>query len=146
MRHCPTQSRTGPCLRLPLTGCLLFLAAGAPLGPAGPAWAAPAAPPAVQPAPPPMTRAAFATLLMQLQRRSFGDEQLGLLRDALRRGHYFTCEQAGQLMRASALSDDQVKIAAALYPQIIDPENFSQLVSMLSRESDRQKLRTLVRR
>lgn len=45
-----------------------------------------------------LTPAAFAGLLMRLQRKSFGDEQLGFVRSSVTRGDYFTCAQAGQLM------------------------------------------------
>ena len=100
--------------------------------------------PVLRPAHAPMTAVAFAALLAKLQRLSFGDEQLELARAAVHRGHYFTCTQATQLMRASAFADDQVKIAATLYPRLVDLENSGQLLSTLARESDRQKLRSLV--
>ncbi len=93
-----------------------------------------------------MTRVAFAGLLMRLQRKSFADEQLGFVRDSVLRGDYFTCEQAGQLMRVAALGDDQVKIAATLYPHLVDPENFAQLLALLPLTSDRLALRSLVSR
>ena len=99
------------------------------------------------PQPPvPMTKAAFAELLKELQRRSFSDEKLNLARDAVTGGAYFTCEQVGQMMRTASFGDDQVKIAATLYPRIVDPQNFIQLTSILTFESDRQKLRQLVGR
>ncbi len=93
-----------------------------------------------------LTPAAFAGVLMRLQRKSFGDEQLGLVRNSMARGDYFTCTQAGQLMRVAVASDDQVKIAAALYPHVVDPENFAQLIALLPLASDRQALRSLVSR
>lgn len=104
----------------------------------------PQSPPYVGPAP--MRGIAFADLLARMQRLSFGDEKVGLARDAASSGNYFTCEQVSQLMKSSAFADEQVKIAAALYPRVVDPQNFVQLTSTLTFDSDRDKLRQLVGR
>lgn len=113
-----------------------------PLGPP-----ASAHPPAISaPAPVPLGKAAFEGLLKQLQRLSFSDEQLTLAREAARGGAFFTSDQVGQLMRTSAFGDNQVRLAAALYPHVVDPQNFAQLASILTFESDRQKLRQLAGR
>lgn len=108
------------------------------------------APPQELPGPPgppgPIGKAEFNGLLKQLQRLSFSDEKLSLARSSVSSGYAFTCEQVGQLMRTSAFGDDQVRIAATLYPRIIDPQNFIQVTSILTFESDRQKLRQLVGR
>jgi hypothetical protein len=128
---------------------------GGPQGAYAPLGAYPAqgpAPPPVAPLagpsgpPTPLGKAAFGGLLKQLQRLSFSDEKLSLTRDAVSSGYSFTCEQVAQLMRTSAFGDDQVKIAATLYPRIVDPQNFIQLTSILTFETDRQKLRQLVGR
>ena len=134
-------------LNLSLT---LWLAVAATAGLTGlgqtAAAAPPASPPVVQPAPAAMGKAAFANLLMQVQRRSFGDEKIEVIRDARGAGHHFTCEQVSQLMRTSTAGDEQVKIAAALYPRLVDPDNFPRLTATLAAESDRRKLRQLVGR
>lgn len=120
---------------------------GGPPGAYAPPGAQPGPPPPPLPGPPvPIGKAEFNGLLKQLQRLSFSDEKLNLARTTVSSGYAFTCEQVGQLMRTSAFGDDQVRIAATLYPRIIDPQNFIQLTSILTFESDRQKLRQLVGR
>jgi hypothetical protein len=94
--------------------------------------------------PVPMARAAFADLLLQLQRKSFGDEKLQVARAAAASGQRFSCEQVGQLMRTTALGDEQVQIAATLYPRLTDPENLGQLLALLRGPAERDKLRRLV--
>lgn len=91
-------------------------------------------------------KAAFEGLLRQLQRLSFSDEKLTLAREAASGGAVFSCDQVGQLMRTMAFGEDQVKLAAALYPQVVDPQNFAQLAAILTLDSDRQKLRQLAGR
>ena len=146
-RHPQSKFRFAPGINLSLT---LWLAAAATAGLTGlgqtMAAAPPAAQPAVQPTPAAMGKAAFANLLMQVQRRSFGDEKIEVIRDARGAGHHFTCEQVSQLMRTSTAGDEQVKIAAALYPRLVDPDNFPRLTTTLTAESDRRKLRQLVGR
>jgi hypothetical protein len=106
----------------------------------------PPPPPPPLTSPLPMRNTAFADLLTRMQRLSFGDEKIGLARDAVSSGNFFTCEQVSQLMKTSAFADEQVKIAAALYPRVVDPQNFVQLTSTLTFDSDRDKLRQLVGR
>ena len=89
----------------------------------------------------PMSPSQFQGLLGQVQRLAFSDEKLNAIQDAVRSGYYFTCEQIVQLMHTSAFGDDQVKIGSMLYPQAVDPQNFSLLTSALTFESDRQRLR-----
>ena len=86
----------------------------------------------------------FGQILSRMQRLSFSDEKQNYVRDLITGGHHFTCEQIVQLMRTTAFSDDQVKIGAVLYPRAVDPQNFMQLTSSLTFESDRQKLRRLI--
>ena len=83
----------------------------------------------------------FQTLLTQMKRLAFSDEKINAAQDAVRSGYHFTCDQIVMLMRTSAFGDDQVKIASLLFPQAIDPQNFSLLTSALTFESDRQRLR-----
>jgi hypothetical protein len=109
-------------------------------------------PPGYQPPPPvyqqpqvmPVPPSQFGSLLSGLQRLSFSDEKQNYVRDLAKSGYYFTCEQIVQLMKTSSFGDDQVKIGSALYPRAVDPQNFMQMTSSLTFESDRQKLRRLI--
>jgi hypothetical protein len=116
--------------------------------PPSPPTASTFTPPPSSPAPPSpaMTQTTFVGLLTKMQRLSFGDEKLGLARDAATSGNFFTCEQVMQLMQTSAFADEQIKIGATLYKRVVDPQNFVQLTSTLAFESDRDKLRQLVGR
>jgi hypothetical protein len=96
---------------------------------------------APQPVAAPMPLPQFQTLLTQMKRLAFSDEKINAAQDAVRSGYHFTCDQIVMLMRTSAFGDDQVKIASLLFPQAIDPQNFSLLTSALTFESDRQRLR-----
>ena len=111
-----------------------------------PGYQQPPPPPPVyqQPQIMPVSPGQFGPLLSQLQRLSFSDEKQNYVRDLVNSGYYFTCAQIVQLMKTSAFGDEQVKIASTLYPRAVDPENFMQLTSSLTFESDRQKLRRLI--
>lgn len=97
-----------------------------------------------QPAVMPVHPGQFGQLLSQMQRLSFSDEKLNYSRDLVNSGYYFTCEQIVQMMKTSAFGDEQVKIGSTLYPRAVDPQNFMQMTSALTFESDRQKLRRLI--
>ena len=100
-----------------------------------------------QPAtPPPMDPGRFAGMLSRMQRAAFADAKMGIVQDEVTSGNYFTCEQIAQLMRTSPFGDDQVKLGSTLYSRAVDPQNFSTLTSVLTFESDRQKLRRAVGR
>ena len=86
----------------------------------------------------------FGQRLSQMQRLSFHDEKINFARDLVNSGYYFTCEQIVQLMKTSAFGDEQVKIGSTLYQRAVDPQNFMQMTSALTFESDRQKLRRLL--
>lgn len=86
----------------------------------------------------------FAQLLSGMKRLSFSDEKYNYARDLVSSGHFFTCEQIVQLMRTATFGEEQVKIGAMLYPRAVDPQNFMQLTSSLTFESDRQKLRRML--
>jgi hypothetical protein len=98
------------------------------------------------PAVAPMVPAAFANAMAQLQRLSFSDEKLNYARDLVSSGNYFTCDQIAQLMNTMSFSDDKVKLAALLYRNAVDPQNFMALTTSLTFESDRQKLRRAIGR
>lgn len=104
-------------------------------------------PPPPPPGPMPMSPPEFDALMAKLQRSAFSDQKTRMLQDHLQSGGtYFTCEQIVRVMRTTAFGSEQVKIGALLYPRAVDPQNFPELTSSLTFESDRQKLRQLVGR
>jgi hypothetical protein len=112
----------------------------------------PPAPPYGQQPPPgygrplPMAPDRFDRLVAQVQQAMYQDAQLRMVKDAARSGNWFTCQQIVRLMHVSPYGSAQVQIAAALYPQAVDPQNFTDLLAALIYESDRQRLRQLVGR
>ena len=53
-------------------------------------------------------------------------------------GAFFTCEQVGTDDAHRIIWGRSGKNAATLYPRVVDPQNFIQLTSILTFESDRQ--------
>lgn len=84
---------------------------------------------------------AFQALLSQMQLLAFGDEKVRLARDAAQAGVRLSCREIAQLMATTAFPDEQVEIAAALYPQAKDPQGLHALLSALPMHADRERLR-----
>jgi hypothetical protein len=100
----------------------------------------PPPPPPVKPAPMNMPPAAFATLRGAIQTESFSDGKLTVLRTALA-DHRLSVQQASQLLPLFDFSSDRVEAAVAIYPRLVDPENFFQLYSAFDFESDKEEVR-----
>jgi hypothetical protein len=90
--------------------------------------------------------APVAQLLSQLGQTAFIEDKLALLRDAVRAGLRLSCADIAQAMRTTAFADDQVEIAALLYPRALDPENVAALLAVLPFPADQRALRTLLGR
>ncbi len=102
--------------------------------------APPPPPPPLQPAPVTMPPAAFATLRGAIQTESFSDGKLRVLRSALD-AHRLNVQQAAQLLPLFDFSSDRVEAAVAIYPRLVDPENFFQLYGGFDFESDKEAVR-----
>lgn len=114
-----------------------------PYGPAQPPYVVAPPPPA---APQPLTQDRLDVLVGRVRDAAFRDAQLNMLRDALQAGAYFTCQQAIQLMQATAFGDLQAEIGGMLYPRVVDPQNFNDVIASLTFETHRQKLRRMIGR
>lgn len=90
--------------------------------------------------------APVALLLSQLGQTAFIEEKMELLRGAVRAGLRLFCADIAQAMRTTAFADDQVEIAALLYPRARDPENVAALLAVLPFPADQRALRTLLGR
>ncbi len=63
------------------------------------------------------------------------------MRDFLLPDTRFTAQQVAQLMQTAGFGSERIRIAVLLWPRVLDPENFPDLVNQLSFESERQELR-----
>ncbi|MEE2829996.1 MAG: DUF4476 domain-containing protein [Myxococcota bacterium] len=89
---------------------------------------------------PVMTRGRLARILASLDDEPFSEDQLEILLEIA--GHFqMTTDQASKLVDQLAFSEDRLEALAALYPSILDPENFSDVYELLDFASDRKKLR-----
>lgn len=92
-----------------------------------------------------MSSSDFSALLKRVARETFSETRLGFVEDAVSDGKWFTCEQIAQMMRVPTFSDLKVQMGVTMYAHVVDPENSFLLTAALSHESDRQKLRQLIR-
>ncbi len=89
--------------------------------------------------------ASFDRILSSVQRESFSDQKLAILRSAAM-DHRFTSAQAARLMDAFDFGQDQVEAGAILYPAVVDPENWYQVYEVFDFSSDADALRRRVGR
>lgn len=93
----------------------------------------------------PMSPQAHAQLLVTLRRSPYSSSRIAILQDVAR-FNAFTTAQVTDIIRLFPYSSDKVKVATMLYPSVVDPQNFYQVVAQLPYESDRRRLRTQIAR
>ena len=118
-------------------------------GPAPAPPAAPAPPPAPAPdpgfEPPPgpapeiMAPRAFSRLLKSVKKNAFAKERLALIQEAARY-HYFSVRQVIRLMNACSFESTRIDVAATLYRNTLDVENWFQVYDAFKFVSSREKL------
>ena len=108
------------------------------------------APPAVpaQPAPPappkPMDEASLSSLVSAVEKASFSDQQVDVLRTAAAHNH-FTCAQVVRLIGPIHFSTDRVNAVRVLAPQVVDPQNAYVIEDALTFSSEKEEVRKLFR-
>ena len=75
-----------------------------------------------------------------IDRESFSDDQLAVLRSASR-GRHFTSSQVIRLMNGFSFDDDKVEAAVILFPRVIDQQNWYTVYGGLTFSSDKTALR-----
>ncbi|MCS6913884.1 MAG: DUF4476 domain-containing protein [Myxococcales bacterium] len=83
----------------------------------------------------------FRALLASMHRLAFGDEKVRLAREAAQAGVRLSCRHIAELMRTTGQVDEQVEIAAALYPLAQDPEAIGEILAVISLPADQERLR-----
>lgn len=101
--------------------------------------------PSAAPAGDAMSSSEFSGLLKRVADETFSDTRLGIIKDAISDGKWFTCAQIARMMKVPISSSLRVQIGAAMYAHAVDPGNSSALMAALLHESDRQELRKLIR-
>ena len=77
----------------------------------------------------------------QVKARPFIDERLNAIKDYLAPETYFTTRQLIQLMQVTAFGSERIRMAVLLWPRVVDPDNFPEVVAIFTFESERQELR-----
>ena len=112
--------------------------------PPGPSYPPPGPgyPPPAMPMPPDR----FGRMLAEVKNQPFRDGKMARIRDYLMPDTLFLTSQIGQLMQTTPFGSDRISIAELLWPRVVDPENFPDLIGLLTFESERQELRQKLRR
>ncbi len=100
--------------------------------------------PVPPPAPVGMDPASFNQLLAQLDKASFADDKLAVLR-TVGANNWLTCDQLGRVLDKLSFDDDKVDAVAILQPSIVDPQNAFILNDKFSFSSDAQKAQAYFR-
>ena len=116
--------------------------AGGPHVPPPPPTHIPPPPPHVPPpaGPAAMTSQQFGDFVVELRKQTFDRERLGLLKEVANE-QWFTTDQVIQAMNLFSFSSEKIAAGAAMYPHVVDRENWYRVYSTLSFSSDQEKLR-----
>lgn len=98
----------------------------------------PAAPPPPPPGPQPCSDAEFRNIITQLQNEPFPDTRLQLL-SSIAKSHYFTVNQALEILSLFEFDEDKLKAAKTLYPSLVDPQDAYRLTSAFTFDDTKQK-------
>jgi hypothetical protein len=82
----------------------------------------------------------FTTMSERVSAATYADDQLSLVQD-LAQSNYFTTAQVVALMKDCNYEDTRVDIAAALYPRIVDPQNWYLVNDGFTYSSSKKALR-----
>lgn len=129
------QWRTTEPGRMSVCGCELRVAMAEPPPPAPPP------PPPVPPPPMAMTDGDFGAFKQRVVDASFPKDQLAAVEDQVRVGSRFNTRQVMAIMEVVSFPEWQVKVATAMWPGVVDPQNLPAVIASLTFESHREQLR-----
>lgn len=98
----------------------------------------------VRVAPAGMAAGDFAALLAAVHEEDFSSDKLGVIRQAVDGGAWFTCAQVGQLVDQLDMGDDKVQVVALTRSRLVDPANGFSLQKKFTFSSDKEKVRRLL--
>jgi DNA-binding TFAR19-related protein (PDSD5 family) len=90
--------------------------------------------------PAPVSDEDFAKILASLKGNAFDKDKLSFVQN-LGKSRYYTCTQVRTLLKEFAFDGDRGKAAVALYPQILDPDNFFMVLEVFTFDSGRKAVR-----
>jgi Domain of unknown function (DUF4476) len=87
--------------------------------------------------PTPISIQDFNRLSVSMRNQAFDKDKYLFLENVVA-GHHFTCDQASQLLKHFSFDNDRIKGALALYPCLVDPENFNRVLEAFTFENNRK--------
>jgi hypothetical protein len=87
-----------------------------------------------------MDPSSFATFLDSFKNQNFSSEKVDFIKMNFK-NHYFTSDQAVQLMDVCSFSDENIAAAVELYPRLVDQQNFFKVMDKVSFHSDKEKIK-----
>lgn len=99
----------------------------------------PNVPPPIQP-PSAMSAQQFTEFTVELKKQPFDRERLSLLKEVAAQ-NWFTTDQVIQAMGMFSFSTEKIAAGSAMYPRVVDRENWYKVYSTLTFSSDQEKLR-----
>lgn len=115
-------------------------AGGPPMPPPPPTFVPPPTFTPPVPGPAAMTSQQFGDFVLELKKQAFDRERLALLREVAGES-WFTTDQVIQSMNLFSFSNEKIAAGAAMYPRVVDRENWYRVYSTLTFSSDQEKLR-----
>lgn len=82
----------------------------------------------------------FARVLKGVKAESFDDRKVSFIED-FGKGRHYTSAQVRELLAAFSFDQGRAKAAIALYPRVIDPDNFFTALEVFTFESGRNEVR-----
>ncbi len=93
----------------------------------------------------PISAGDFANLLKNLKDQSFDADKLQFIASFLKDRRIY-CDQATQILKSFSFDEGRIKAAIALHPNVVDSENFYEVLKVLSFESSRKQVMEAVRK
>lgn len=90
-----------------------------------------------------MNNSEFNDLLQNVENESFADDQLVLIRIAVK-SKYFTIEQLIRLIDVFSFSEEKISCLRLVYPKVIDKENAHNLLSAFTYSEDKQQVEKII--
>jgi len=87
-----------------------------------------------------LSDAELARVVSRVQAESYTDDQLALIQE-IAQISYFTADQVVTLMKLCTYEDTRIEVAAALYPRVVDSQNWYVVYDGLTYSSSKQTLR-----
>lgn len=99
--------------------------------------------PSMRGGPMPMSPTDFNGLLEAVRTETFASDKLGVIRQAVNGGAWFTCAQVGELVERLTMSSEKVEVVSITRSQIVDPNNAFTLQKRFTFSGDKEKVRAL---